>query len=129
MRSIACAQTHPGERDIEFFGGHLELNDADALAEFDLARVDRDAAIRFNSDPSREDGVGGKIRMQRGVPGHLAHAASLRMTAARRAARRIRMCAAQRQRCRSSAAMSSFSVGSALCASSAASDIMMPSEQ
>ncbi len=50
QRGIALDHRDPLDADAELFGGHLRNRDAQALAEIDLARVNRHRAIGVDGD-------------------------------------------------------------------------------
>jgi hypothetical protein len=47
---VALDHGHARWRDAKFLGGHLREGDADARADIDLARVERDGSVRVNRE-------------------------------------------------------------------------------
>ena len=65
----------PRERHVEFIRGDLGQRGEDALADFDLARADRDPAISMELDPLRQASVAVQTTRQRQPIGqHARHA-------------------------------------------------------
>ena len=122
---------HAGQIDIEFVGGDLRQRGHDALSDLDLARRHRHLSRVREFQPRRQFRVRGKADRQfgRGGRGGLpVHPAAISF-AARSTARTMRLCEPQRQRLRSSASLTSRSVGDGFRFNSAAALIRMPEMQ
>src|SRR5262249_47995548 len=115
-RSGGRKQSHARDVDVELVGSDLGQRGNDALSDLDLARTELDCSIATDAQPLRQPRVALQAGWQlRGAgSGELSagrcHAARASL-AARSTARTTRLWAPQRQRLRSSAALTSASVG------------------
>lgn len=112
--------------DVELVRGDLGQRRDDALADLDLAGRDRDAAVAGEPHPGRQSWIGHEADRQFRRRGRHGLAIS---EAARSTARTMRLCDPQRHRLRSSAVLTSASVGDGLCFSRAAALIRIPETQ
>ncbi len=122
-RRLSRDDAQPLGRDVELLGRDLRQRGEDALTDLDLAGGKPHAARLLEADPGREQGIVDQALGQRG------HGRGPIMAPARATARMMRLCAPQRQRCRSRAAAISLRLGRGLRASRAAADINMPERQ
>ena len=135
----ACGHhAHPCKGDVEFLGGDLRQRGDDALADFDLARIDRHIAVGVEFEPLAELAVDMQAARQSGQAWvHLrqfeceVHAVALSfiMSAARSTARTIRLWLPQRHRCLSSASRTWASLGRGLFSRNAAAVTRIPEMQ
>ena len=117
---VGGPHAHAGKGDVELVGGDACERADEALAELRLAGEDGHRVGFVDAHPRVEIGIRGE---RRGKPAHE------RAAAARRTARITRQCDPQRQRCGSSAARISSSLGSGLRSSSATAPMIIPAVQ
>src|SRR6516162_3784040 len=125
---VAPADCYALKRNIEFFGGDLRHCSEHALTELDPPGRKLDLARYGEIHPSIEAGIVGEHARQRRGCGH-GRALSRRRAAAFSMARKMRLCAPQRQILSSSAWAMSARDGDGLRSSSALAEMRMPLRQ